>query len=248
MENIKVYVSRLISLLFPESCILCNKLGKVFCPLCQKSIKFSLIKKQISLKTEKTTHDYSLYENITLYYSTDYQKIKKILHSIKFDHNNELITFWSKSNDLKKIIDKMTKDISGPILSTIVPSHKNRLSKRGFNLILDLYSGHLTNSQKYNDHLKFIPDFFSRIKDTKPLYELDKKNRSIQLNNAFAITSKHRTDASTNRCLNFKNKTTTLIIFDDICTTGQTLLELKKLTKRLHFKEVIAFSLAFQSL
>ena len=106
MHPLTTYISGLIKLFFPESCIICTKLGDLFCQSCQSSVKFSINKKQIFLKNK----NYSLKPNknphIEIYYSTEYQKIKKILHSIKFNHKKELITFWSKSNDLKKIIDK----------------------------------------------------------------------------------------------------------------------------------------------
>ncbi|MBT5953606.1 ComF family protein [bacterium] len=236
MNRFLDYLSSIFNLLFPESCISCNKLGDLFCPLCQESIKFSLNNKNILLKREKNAFNDT---SIKIYYSTDYQKIKKILHSIKFDHKKEMIQFWSKSKGLKNAIDSLTKSISGPILTTIVPSHKNRLEKRGYNIVLDIYSEHIIDLQKNNKYINFNPNFFTRIKDTKPLFVLDKKNRYIQLNNAFSITAKNK---------NSKNKNMTLIIFDDICTTGQTLIELKKMTKNLNFKQVIAFSLAYQSL
>lgn len=234
MTHLKNNLSRLINLLFPESCILCNTLGHLFCPSCQESIKFSLNKKNIFIKKETFTNS-----TIKIYYPTDYQKIKTILHSIKFEYKKELIQFWSKSKELEKKIEEMTKNIKGPLLLTIVPSHKNRLEKRGYNIVLDIYSEPIINLQEKNKNIKFNPNFFTRIKDTKPLFELDKKNRSIQLNNAFSITAKNKND---------KNKNTTIIIFDDICTTGQTLIELKRMTENLNFKQVIAFSLAYQSL
>jgi predicted amidophosphoribosyltransferase len=246
MHPLTTYISGLIKLFFPESCIICTKLGDLFCQSCQSSVKFSINKKQIFLKNK----NYSLKPNknphIEIYYSTEYQKIKKILHSIKFNHKKELITFWSKSIGLKNILDEVTNNISGPILLTIVPSHKNRISKRGFNMVLDLYSNHLNNIEIRCKSVHFIPDFFLRAKDTRPLFELDKKNRSTELNDAFAITNTNQPNIEKNYALEFKN--TTLIIFDDICTTGQTILELKHLAQRLQFKKIIAFTLAFQSL
>ena len=66
---------------------------------------------------------------------------------------------------------------------------------------------------------EFNKDLITRIKDTKPQYKLKRNERLVNLSSAFKVTKE-----------NYKGKTVLLI--DDICTTGATFEEMiKELTK-----------------
>ena len=94
-----------------------------------------------------------------------------------------------------------------------VPIHKNRYKSRGFNQA-ELLSIYLCRNLNI-DNLKRPTNILKRVKDTRPMAELDPSLRKISISNAFDL----------NRKIDIINKT--IIIVDDIYTTGSTLDECK---------------------
>ena len=72
-------------------------------------------------------------------------------------------------------------------------------------------------------------DLIKRIKDTKPQYKLNRTERLQNLADAFVI----------NKDL-YKGKT--LLIIDDICTTGSTFEEMIKIFKANNINDIVCFS------
>lgn len=85
-----------------------------------------------------------------------------------------------------------------------VPLHKNRLKERGYNQS-ELISAHVS---KYLG-IPHKTDGISRIRSTKQQSKLNKLDRVANVKNAFACTE----DFTGRR----------ILLFDDICTTGNTL-------------------------
>lgn len=83
--------------------------------------------------------------------------------------------------------------------------------------------------------IEFLENYFVRIKDTKPLFNLGQESRISELSNAFKINKSIRLGLED---LNI------LLIIDDICTTGSTMLELMKLSRiYADFDEQIGFTI-----
>ena len=71
--------------------------------------------------------------------------------------------------------------------------------------------------------VEYLQDFFLRIKNTRPLFNLRQKSRMKELEGAFVV----------NKEVNIKESgLNILLIIDDICTTGSTLMELMKLCRQ----------------
>ena len=62
---------------------------------------------------------------------------------------------------------------------------------------------------------EFNKDLIQRVKDTKPQYKLKRMERLENLSNAFQVNKE-----------NYKGKT--ILLIDDICTTGSTFQEIIK--------------------
>lgn len=107
-----------------------------------------------------------------------------------------------------------------------VPLHKKRLKKRGFNQSEKI--------AKELSKLTQIPvlDCISRVKNTKKLYRLSKKERKKELKNGFS--------AKDNINL-IKNKK--VILIDDIFTTGSTANEISKVLKLNCVSSICIFTL-----
>ena len=72
-------------------------------------------------------------------------------------------------------------------------------------------------------------DLIKRIKDTKPQYKLKRNERVKNLSNAFQV------DLS-----QYHGKT--ILLIDDICTTGSTFEEMIKELKRNGINDIICFA------
>ena len=72
-------------------------------------------------------------------------------------------------------------------------------------------------------------NLISRIKDTKPQYKLNKTERMKNLSNAFKINKQ-----------NYSGKT--ILILDDICTTGATFEEIINELAKNDITDIICFA------
>lgn len=106
-----------------------------------------------------------------------------------------------------------------------VPLSKRRHKKRLYNQS-DLIAKALSESLSISYSLDL-----KRTKDTKRLFKLDEKARKKELRGAFTLENKEK----------YRDKT--LLIVDDIFTTGSTLDEIAKILKISGVKEVITVTL-----
>ncbi|PZM82097.1 MAG: hypothetical protein DKM50_04965 [Candidatus Margulisiibacteriota bacterium] len=147
--------------------------------------------------------------------------VRKILKEAKFRKNilyiNYLIEYYKET---VKIDDKI--DIIIP-----VPLSEKRMSERGFNQAEMIAT---TIARKRN--ICVYNKILDRWKDTPPLYGLPKRDRIHKLENAFCLISPAKV----------KNKN--ILLVDDICTTGATLMSCAKLFQESGAQSVQAFVLA----
>lgn len=107
-----------------------------------------------------------------------------------------------------------------------VPLHKKRLKKRGFN-----------QSERIASRLSEVLDIpvldcIERVKNTKRLYNMNKINREKELKNGFSIKENINL---------IKNKS--IILIDDIFTTGSTVNEISKILKINGVNHICVFTL-----
>ena len=113
---------------------------------------------------------------------------------------------------------------------TFVPLHKKRMRKRGFN-----------QSEKIAKELEKmidipILDCIYRKSNTNRLYNLNRKERKIELKNAFLVKEN----------INYANGKNILLI-DDIFTTGSTVNEISKLLKLNNVNKIFVMTLLTKS-
>jgi ComF family protein len=109
-----------------------------------------------------------------------------------------------------------------------VPLHKNRLKKRGFNQA-DIMGKHLSDLMK----ISFNQNVVIRSRDTISQAKItDSKKRHKNMIKAFTLVSKSFVQGNS------------IILFDDVFTTGSTLFEIVKLLKQNNCKKVYAITFA----
>jgi len=119
-----------------------------------------------------------------------------------------------------RLLDNLKPDMVIP-----VPLHSKRLRKRGFNQSLRLV-------RTIFPHIPLGIDVLTRTLNTKPQTELSMKERLRNVRNAFEAAS----------CL--PEGVETILLVDDVYTTGATVRACAKTLKKAGAKEVHVFTVA----
>ena len=109
-----------------------------------------------------------------------------------------------------------------------IPLHAIKLRKRGYNQVEVLAKG---IGKKTGIDVKNI---LVRSKKTESQFQLDREKRRVNLQNAFVLQDKYKNE--------IKNKT--IVLVDDVVTSGATLLEAAKILKRGGADKVYGITLA----
>ena len=163
-------------------------------------------------------------EGIDIYCAGIYTKeLQKLIRGLKYHRQADLAHFQAKfMYDYFKNID-ILQDRDFEIVA--VPQHKKRIKKRKYNhmeLVCKEFS--ILSGFGYNFNL------IKRKKDTKPQYKLTREQRLENLSGAFELD------------LSFYNKDKSLLIMDDICTTGSTFEEIIKELNKEGIFDIVCFA------
>ncbi|MCZ9889119.1 ComF family protein [Brachyspira hyodysenteriae] len=229
MKFYKHIINNILSLIFPNHCIICgelmqsNNMNYVCIDCINKNLDYIHKDEYIRcnkcgkvLESEKSIcicKDEELYFDeckSMLYYNNH---TIDLIHKMKFSHR------YLICKDFAAMLSYYYKDyIKSYDAITFVPLGKNRFLERGYNqseIIAETISKIL--------NIKLIDDIIFRQKETKALSSLNSKiERLNMIKNAFVINN----DYSDYNKIN-------LLIIDDVLTTGSTLNEISKEIKKL---------------
>lgn len=195
MDKVKQFFRKLTSQFYPDKCPFCSSLIDDDKCCCDNC--------------KKHLPQYNLYQGVKGGYRCvsplPYKgKYKRAVHRFKFGAK---VRFSSRFATLMaKSISQQFEDMIFDYI-TYVPMHKKALKKRGYNQS-ELLAKELSK-------IMGIPyvNTLNKIKETKPQHHLTAKNRKTNLKGAFEVSDKDFV----------KNKS--ILIIDDIITTGYTLGE-----------------------
>lgn len=148
------------------------------------------------------------------------KNLQKLIRGLKYHNQRDLAYYLAKfmAEYFSKITDKNIFEV------VPVPIFPKREKKRKYNhmsLVGEEFC-RLTSNTLNNSLVK-------RVKDTKPQYKLKRDERVKNLSNAFEVDK-----------TNYTGKTVLLI--DDICTTGSTFEEMIRELKRNGIDDIICFA------
>ena len=151
--------------------------------------------------------------------------LKNALHSVKYKRNiniaKNLGYYFAEILKKNIIFDKIDCVIA-------VPLHKNKKKDRGFNQS-EIFAEQI--SKKLN--IKKVDNVLKRIKNTVPQFTLDKQQRCKNVENAFVLSSSAG-----------KIKNNSVLLVDDIFTTGSTINECAKTLQTAQASYIKAVTLA----
>lgn len=148
------------------------------------------------------------------------KNLQKLIRGLKYHNQRDLAYYLAKFmvEYFSKITDKKDFEV---IPVPIFPKREKKRKYNHMNLVGEEFC-RLTSATLNKDLIK-------RVKDTKPQYKLKRAERLQNLSNAFKI------DKS-------KYNGKTLLLIDDICTTGATFEEMIKELNKNGITDIICFA------
>ena len=212
----KLFFTKIISILFPETCVICGKANISFCQDCIQELP------KASFLEDPWMHSLFSYQN---------KQVRKVVHALKFNRTQSIANHLGPHlHELiqNTISDKITLDEKSLLTLLPVPRMQLHLNTRGFDAILAL-----CESIKVQNSNQYVIENTSIIRvNTKAQVGLSRQERLLNMKDAF-----HVKDTTT-------LLGSTVCIIDDVITTGSTLRELKKVCLAAGAKEVFAITIA----
>lgn len=223
MEKILVMLKNVINLfleiLFPSKCIGCKVSGEILCDSCIDKVPLTDRETEDSIIAVYDYRDPVIKDAIwkLKYHKTPYlgQRLGELLYV-------ELI----EEINLLKILC-----LGSPIYVIPVPISHYKKKGRGYNQSEIIAQNFCNKADKKIFQLK--NNIIYKKMDTIPQARLTNRSKRLQnVKNAFGIKN----------ALQIKGKT--IIIIDDVTTTGGTILEIMKVLKKFGAKKVVGFAVA----
>ena len=210
-------LKKILDFLFPQKCLGCKKENEILCPNCLGKIN-------------RPDTPYLKGVNITANYQDPI--IKKALWMLKYQGVKQL------AKPLAELIQERVwkkLETEGWIIVP-VPLSWVKLRRRGYNQA-ELIARHLFNSQPAyrtgKNNLLWGGGLLSKIRETKSQVEVkDREERLANIVGSFEVKNPEI----------IRGKK--IILIDDVCTTGATMSEAKKILKSAGAKKVIGVVVA----
>lgn len=212
-NTIQKTINAVLTLFLPMECLGCKKENTYLCDDCFNKIK-------IKDKIEPFEHPLEYLDGIMSATDYDNKLIQSMIHYLKFRFIKEL------AEPLANLLIKFHHSTSAPecapaLLIIPVPLNKKRFLERGFNqaeLIATIFADHF--------NYPLMTDLVVRYRYTPHQVGLKKKERLTNVKNSFKVTDFG------------KIKNQSIILIDDVVTTGSTLEEIAKVLKEAGAVEV----------
>lgn len=207
----------ILDLLFPQICLICNSgllpEEKHLCLHCRLSLPETQYHSLPENQLERSLWGrFSFHRAFSFLYFNTSGATQKMLHSLKYDGNEELAVFLGKiyGKNIRQTVENHKIDSI-----VAVPLHRSRLLKRGYNQSKAFAEG-LCQTLGFED----LSDCVIRTRSTKTQTKMNRMERWQNVDEIFEVREPSR----------FNNKH--VLIADDVITTGATLESLARVLQR----------------
>lgn len=239
----------ILNFFFPKRCLGCGRIGKYFCENCKSSIKTIAHNEAICPMCEKPAIDGATHPRCQTRYSLDgltsFYRYNGIIRAAVKMLKYRLVTDLAKefiglipSESLNQIAlvchshpsERLGINSSGNPVFIPIPLHASRYRDRGFNQAEVLGK---TLAKRFG--IALCSTILFRTRATTPQVEMkDREKRLKNMEKVFSVTQATKIQYTNN----------TVILFDDVFTTGATMRAAANVLKRAGFTFVWAVTMA----
>jgi competence protein ComFC len=217
--NLKSIKKNILDVFFPTECPNCHTKNEVFCDNCVDRIKLA----------PKNDND-----NIWSLFDYHDPIIKNAIWELKYHHKRYLGQKLGQllyDSFVEEISDLKTLSTGRSIYILPVPISKEKIKKRWYNQALYIAKGFCKSSDK--EILELKNNIICKKTETIPQAKISSREKRLKnIQGVFQIKNEKIV------------KGRTIIIIDDVTTTGGTILEIMKILKITGAKEVIGLTVA----
>lgn len=209
----KIFFNSLLDLIYRKKCYFCGK-SNYSVKMCPECFD--------KLEFSEFKANRIIY-GIDVFCAGVYTKeLQKLIRGLKYHRQRDLAYYQAKFmyDYFLNLEVLQNKDFE----LVAVPLHRNRIKKRKYNH-MELVCEEFSKLSGFECNFELI----KRIKDTKPQYKLSRTQRSENLANAFEVERSA-----------YNGKT--VLIMDDICTTGSTFEEMIKALNNNGITDIVCYA------
>lgn len=192
------------------------------CAVCKNEIDIGYFCESCrqSFELGKELTDVDALDKVILLYKYQ-QQLQLAIHGVKFEGKSNLLPFLREEAQLAlNKIPNLQELLAGVELITCVPTSPKRKQERGFEVPQELFA--------FLDNGKLQPNLLKRVRNTMPLFDLEPSLRRQEVAGCFEV-----------QC-SVVGKS--VLICDDIYTTGSTMCEAAQALRKAGATKVIALA------
>ena len=209
----KKFFESLLDLIYRKKCYFCNK-SKYSLKMCPECFE------KLEFSDFKVNR---IIDGIDVYCAGIYTKeLQKLIRGLKYHKQEDLAYYQAKFMYDYFVNIEILQNKDFELIP--VPLHEKRIKQRKYNH-MELVCEKFSKLSGFECNFELI----KRVKDTKPQYKLTRKERLENLSGAFYVD-----------ITKYKGKS--LLIIDDICTTGTTFEAMIKALKISGVDSIVCFS------
>lgn len=210
----------LLSLIFPERCIGCNKQGSAICAICERTI---------------TTKAKALSGTTAVLFDYHHPLIKKAIWALKYERRVALGRYFGNAlyREFFKQLTKGNKLANEEIILLPIPAGKKAIAMRGYNHATVIANTIAKYGRADGMNILVGNDILYKKKENTQQVKMREKGKREQ--NVLGIFGVHHKELIRGK---------TIILIDDVITTGATINEAKRAVKEHGPKRILAIAVA----
>lgn len=213
-------LEELLTLLFPEHCINCNKTGSALCAICERTI---------------TTRPHALGATTAVLFDYKNPLVKKALWSLKYHHKRSLGKYFGIAlyREFFKQLAHGNHTAKEDILLIPIPAGRRALALRGYNHA-GIIAHAITGAAKMDGLMLHIEPkiLYKKRENRQQVGARTKEKRATNVAHAFGVRHGERVTGKT------------VILVDDVVTTGATMAEARRALREWKPKRILAVAVA----
>ncbi len=210
MNHFSAFLHTVLNFIYPPICLLCrhkHEQASMICPDCIKTLNDQA---ECTFKNHPSDFYHiegELYFDGVYYFWEYTPEIQHLIHHLKYQEASKIGELFGRLM-AARFVPENSLDVIVP-----VPLHKTRQRERGFNQS-ELVAAELSKSL----HVKMAPNLLKRIAYTQTQTRLSARERQLSLKNVFVLSDSEISGK-------------TILIVDDLITTGATINACAKILK-----------------